>query len=112
MTPEEQTLCVVWETYCDECYYHMWRVRRKNERGFDDGFHLQNGKEANQLVELLNKQDDALSTVTEQRDRLATILQGIRFEYRGQIPDPTCDCGDCEFLITMDNALQYLTKPN
>jgi len=60
-----------WETYCDECYYHMWRVRRKNERGFDDGFHLQNGTEANQLVELLNKQDDELTTVTEQRDRLA-----------------------------------------
>jgi uncharacterized coiled-coil DUF342 family protein len=127
-----------WETYCDECYYHMWRVRRKNERGFDDGFHLQNGNEANQLVELLNKQDDELTTVTEQRDRLAeacdqysedeilcklqeiteqrdrlaTILQGIRSEYRGQIPDPTCDCGDCAFLITIDNALQYLTKPN
>jgi len=101
-----------WETYCDECYYHMWRVRRKNERGFDDGFHLQNGKEANQLVELLNKQDDELTTVTEQRDRLAVILQNIRSGYGGQIPDPTCDCGDCEFLITIDNTLQYLIKPN
>jgi hypothetical protein len=185
-----------WETYCDECYYHMWRIRRKNERGFDDGFHVQNGKEANQLVELLNKQDDELTAVTEQRDvaikchkwcyedrkriieeltavteqredlrkeleianlrlkgerhpddngimadgeidvkalldqqeqwrlssvcrelveqrdRLATILQNIRSGYGGQIPDPTCDCGDCEFLITIDNALQYLTKPN
>ena len=101
-----------WETYCDESYYHMWRVRRKNERGFDDGFHLQNGTEANQLVKLLNKQDDELSAVTEQRDRLATILQNIRSGYGGQIPDPTCDCGDCEFLITIDNALQYITKPN
>jgi len=60
-----------WETYCDECYYHLWRVRRKTERGFDDGFHLQNGKEAIQLVDLLNKQDDELAAVTEQRDRLA-----------------------------------------
>ena len=59
-----------WETYCDECYYHMWRVRRKNERGFNDGFHVQNGEGARQLVELLNKQDEALFTVTEQRDGL------------------------------------------
>jgi hypothetical protein len=240
-----------WETYCDECYYHMWRVRRKNERGFDDGFHLQNGNGANQLVELLNKQDDELTTVTEQRDRLAeevgqlksrltqtmgavtisrngyvqeleqqrdrlaeslrnimgyrkgekpydyyglpfeerenaafdgwmqienninqtlqsltpkrtmntptpksdkakiaftslfanddaywipyvvgvkleteltavteqrdrlaVVVQGIRSGFGGQIPDPACDCGDCAFLITIDNALQYLTKPN
>lgn len=59
-----------WETYCDECYYHMWRVRRKNERGFDDGFHVQNGEGARQLVELLNKQDSELTAVTEQRDGL------------------------------------------
>lgn len=55
---------------------------------------------------------EQLTAVTEQRDRLATILQGIRSGYGGQIPDPTCDCGDCEFLITIDNALQYITKPN
>jgi len=88
-----------WETYCDECYYHMWRVRRKNERGFNDGFHVQNGEGARQLVELLNKQDDELiaarelvknleitvlslmmenKTVTEQRDRLAEALQACR----------------------------------
>jgi hypothetical protein len=115
----------------------MWRVRRKNERRFDDGFHVQNGKGANELVELLNKQDDELAAVTEQRDRLAkacdqyseneilcklqeiteqrdrlaVILQDIRSGYGGQIPDPTCDCGDCEFLIKIDNALQYTTKP-
>ena len=52
-----------------------------------------------------------LSAVTEQRDRLAVVLQNIRSGYGGQIPDPTCDCGDCEFLIKIDNALQYL-KPN
>ena len=50
-----------WETYCDECYYHMWRVRRKNERGFDDGFHVHNGDEARALVDLLNKQDIELN---------------------------------------------------
>jgi hypothetical protein len=63
-----------WETYCDECYYHMWRVRRKNERGFDDGFHVQNGEGARQLVELLNKQDSELTAVTYQRDRLAKAV--------------------------------------
>jgi len=88
-----------WETYCDECYYHMWRVRRKNERGFNDGFHLNNGEGARQLVELLNKQDSELTaarelvknleitvlslmmenkTVTEQRDRLAEECAKIR----------------------------------
>jgi len=53
-----------------------------------------------------------LQEITEQRDRLAVVVQGIRSGFGGQIPDPTCDCGDCEFLIKIDNALQYLTKPN
>jgi hypothetical protein len=44
-----------WETFCDISYYHLWRVRRKNERGFNDGYHLQNGEEAKALVELLNR---------------------------------------------------------
>jgi hypothetical protein len=66
-----------WETYCDECYYHLWRVRRKNERGFNDGYHVHNGKEAKALVDLLNKQDSELNTVTEQRDRLAEALERI-----------------------------------
>lgn len=44
-----------WETFCDECYYHLWRVRRKSERGFNDGFHLQHGEEAKALVDLLNR---------------------------------------------------------
>jgi len=55
---------------------------------------------------------EQLTAVTEQRDRLATILQNIRSGYGGQIPIPACDCGDCELLITIDNALQYITKPN
>jgi hypothetical protein len=44
-----------WETFCDISYYHLWRVRRKNERGFNDGYHLQHGEEAKALVELLNR---------------------------------------------------------
>ena len=43
-----------WETFCDLCYYDLWRVRRKNERGFNDGYHIHNGEEARALVELLN----------------------------------------------------------
>jgi ATPase subunit of ABC transporter with duplicated ATPase domains len=50
-----------WETYCDESYYHLWRVRRKNERGFNDGYHVHNGEEARALVNLLNKQDSELA---------------------------------------------------
>jgi len=61
-----------WETYCDECYYHMWRVRRKNERGFNDGFHLNNGEGARQLVELLNKQDSELTAARAELERLDT----------------------------------------
>jgi acyl-CoA reductase-like NAD-dependent aldehyde dehydrogenase len=53
-----------------------------------------------------------LQEITEQRDRLAVVVQGIRSGFGGQIPDPTCDCGDCEFLIKIDNALQYITKQN
>lgn len=43
-----------WETFCDLCYYDLWRVRRKNERGFNDGYHIHNGEEARALVDLLN----------------------------------------------------------
>jgi len=64
-----------WETYCDESYYHLWRVRRKNERGFNDGYHVNNGDEARALVDLLNKQDSELNAVTEQRDEALSDLE-------------------------------------
>lgn len=44
-----------WETFCDISYYDLWRVRRKTERGFNDGYHLQHGEEAKALVDLLNR---------------------------------------------------------
>jgi hypothetical protein len=91
-----------WETYCDEWYYHMWRVRRKNKRGFDDGFHLPNGEGARQLVELLNKQDEALASVTEQRDRLVEALEQI-LNYQGRFAEE-----DPESIAT--EALQSLTN--
>jgi hypothetical protein len=61
-----------WETYCDECYYHLWRVRRKNERGFNDGYHVHNGEEAKALVDLLNKQDSELNEARAEIERLDT----------------------------------------
>jgi hypothetical protein len=45
----------------------------------------------------------------EQRDRLAAILKGIRNGYGGQVASPDC-CEDCDFLITIDEALQSLTN--
>jgi hypothetical protein len=44
-----------WETFCDVGYYHMWRLRRKNERGWNDGFHINTRDEAQALCQLLNK---------------------------------------------------------
>jgi len=58
-----------WETYCDEWYYHMWRLRRKTERGWHDGFHIQKGDEAKGLCDILNNLETELTAVTEQRDQ-------------------------------------------
>ncbi len=44
-----------WETFCDVGYYHMWRLRLKTERGWNDGFHINTKTEAEGLCELLNK---------------------------------------------------------
>ena len=81
----------------------MWRVRRKNERGFDDGFHVQNGEGARQLVELLNKQDSELAAVTEQRDRLAEALAKVVKSW-----DESTWLDDNEFE-SFKEALQSLT---
>lgn len=43
-----------WEYFCDEGYFHMWRVRRIGERGFGDGFSLRTQEEARDLCALLN----------------------------------------------------------
>ena len=57
-----------WETFCDLCYYDLWRVRRKNERGFNDGYHIHNGEEARALVDLLNG-------LESERDELRSDLE-------------------------------------
>lgn len=59
-----------WETFCDISYYHLWRVRRKDERGFNDGYHLQHGEEAKALVELLNR-------LERERDELQKAVNGL-----------------------------------
>ena len=66
-----------WETFCDVCYYDLWRVRRKDERGFNDGFHLQHGEEAKELVELLNKLErgEANTKLQEVSSKLADALR-------------------------------------
>jgi multidrug resistance efflux pump len=49
-----------------------------------------------------------LTSVTEQRDKLAAVLQKIRDGYGGQLAAPNC-CEDCDFLLPIDEALQSLT---
>jgi hypothetical protein len=78
-----------WETFCDVGYYHMWRLRRKTERGWNDGFHINTKAEAEGLCELLNKLERELTEAREQRDRLAEAFESI-------ICDSDCDCHTCQ----------------
>jgi hypothetical protein len=105
----------VWEAYCDECYYHMWRLRRKTERGWYDGFHIHTGEEAKGLCETLNKLErelneareqlaatrefmdygfakarEELATVTAQRDGIDSMYQKIIKEVLECDPIPAC----------------------
>lgn len=90
-----------WETFCDVGYYHMWRLRRETERGWNDGFHINTKAEAEGLCELLNKlerelaealsdlefrrdlfqlQEQQLNDVRAERDRLAEAIRKHRDE--------------------------------
>ena len=66
-----------WETFCDNSYFDLWRVRRKNERGFDDGYHFEHGAEAKELVELLNRlereRDEARAKIERQAERIRQL---------------------------------------
>jgi hypothetical protein len=57
-----------WETFCDESYFHMWRLRRIGLHGFDDGFHINRRDEAIGLCGLLNKLERGLANMEDQRD--------------------------------------------
>jgi hypothetical protein len=50
------------------------------------------------------------ANLKRERDKLAEVLQSIRAGFGGQITNPDCGCGDCEFLIKIDTALQSLTN--
>ena len=77
---------------------------------------IESQKDYKCLAELLDGHDATecrmnLVRLKEQRDRLAAVLQDIRDGYGGQVADPNCDCGDCAFLIPIDEALQSLDQP-
>jgi hypothetical protein len=103
MTPTPET--DQWETYCDECYYHMWRLRRKTERGWHDGFHIHTGEEAKGLCDLLNNLERERDEARGQRDRLAEDLRIIA-------DGTSCrECGGEDQALLAREALQSLT-PN
>ena len=44
-----------WEYFMDHSYYDMWCVRRKTERKWGQGFHVNDGNEAESLCRILNE---------------------------------------------------------
>lgn len=81
-----------WETFRDDSYYHMWRLRRKNERKWDDGFHINSKEEAEALCELLNKLEgeienlkaSGIHTCHDQCQRPMCVMRRERDEARQQ----------------------------
>lgn len=51
----KDSLPETWEYFCDTTFYDLWRVRRKTERSFEEGFNLRGRDEAKALTELLNE---------------------------------------------------------
>ncbi len=72
-----------WETFCDVGYYHMWRLRRKTERGWNDGFHINTRDEAEGLCELLNKLEGELASAKEQCSNLDDQVSSAMMVIRG-----------------------------
>jgi hypothetical protein len=72
-----------WETFCDVGYYHMWRLRRKNERGWNDGFHINTRAEAEALCELLNKLEREVAEAKEQCSNLDDQVSSAMMVIRG-----------------------------
>jgi hypothetical protein len=54
----------------------MWRLRRKTERGWYDGFHIHTGEEAKGLCETLNKLERELNEAREESIRWQSIAEG------------------------------------
>jgi chromosome segregation ATPase len=72
-----------WETFCDVSYYHMWRLRLKTERGWNDGFHINTKAEAEGLCELLNKLERELTEAREQCNNLDDQVSAAMMVIRG-----------------------------
>jgi hypothetical protein len=72
-----------WETFCDVGYYHMWRLRRKTERGWNDGFHINTRDEAEGLCELLNKLEREVAEAKEQCSNLDDQVSSAMMVIRG-----------------------------
>lgn len=95
-----------WETYCDTNYFDLHRVRRKTERRFSDGYHLQHGEEARDLTELLNRLELERYMAENERIDLAKQLQSEierhaqcqneRDEAREEMKDMACQLVQAE----------------
>ncbi len=72
-----------WETFCDVGYYHMWRLRLKTERGWNDGFHINTRDEAEGLCELLNKLEREVAEAKEQCSNLDDQVSAAMMVIRG-----------------------------
>lgn len=48
-----------WESFCDDCYWHMWAVRPEGDKDFNSQelFHVSNEKEATHLMNYLNEME-------------------------------------------------------
>ena len=72
-----------WETFCDVGYYHMWRLRLKTERGWNDGFHINTRDEAQALCQLLNKLEGEVAEAKEQCSNLDDQVSAAMMVIRG-----------------------------
>jgi hypothetical protein len=72
-----------WETFCDVGYYHMWRLRRITERGWNDGFHINTRDEAQALCQLLNKLEREVAEAKEQCSNLDDQVSSAMMVIRG-----------------------------
>ena len=88
-----------WETYCDECYYHMWRLRRKNERGWNDGFQIHTGEEAKGLCDLLNNLERQRDEARKETIRWMSIAEG-----RGRTDDDDTGKAMAKLIRQRDEA--------
>jgi predicted nucleic acid-binding Zn-ribbon protein len=61
----------------------MWRLRRKTERGWNDGFHINTRDEAEGLCELLNKLEREVAEAKEQCSNLDDQVSSAMMVIRG-----------------------------